>query len=84
MSTLTEIEQAVDALPPQEQATLLQHLLNRKLAGVAPVVLRYDAELARRQDWLAKLRQLRERNATGRTGAPLQQVMDELRGDPTK
>lgn len=81
MSTLAEVEQAVDALPPQEQETLLQHLLVRKNSDNARVAPTADAELSRRQDWLAELRRLRERNATGRVGAPLQEVMDELRGD---
>ena len=32
-----------------------------------------------RRAWLDDLRQSRERNDTGKTGTPLQQVMDELR-----
>lgn len=32
-----------------------------------------------RRAWLDDLRQRRERNDTGKTGTPLQQVMDELR-----
>jgi hypothetical protein len=77
MSTLAEIESAVDALPRPEQETLLQHLARRLAAAThGPAT---DAQ--RRQRWLGELRQLRERNATGRKGAPLQQVMDELRAD---
>lgn len=80
MSTLAEIESAVDALPRPEQVTLLQYLL-RRLAGGTSGSVTSDADVQRRQRWLEELRQLRERNATGRTGAPLQQVMDELRAD---
>lgn len=78
MSTLAEIESAVDALPRPEQETLLQYLA-RRLAGATPGAVTGDADVQRRQRWLEELRQLRERNATGRAGAPLQQVMDELR-----
>ena len=80
MSTLAEIESAVDALPRPEQVTLLQYLA-RRLAGATPGSVTSDADVQRRRLWLDDLRQLRERNATGRTGAPLQQVMDELRAD---
>ena len=31
--------------------------------------------------WLDELRQVRERNVTGKEGASLQVVMDELRGE---
>jgi hypothetical protein len=78
MSTLAEIESAVDALPHPDQVTLLQYL-TRRLAGPTPGTAAGDADMQRRQRWLEELRQLRGRNATGRTGAPLQQVMDELR-----
>ena len=80
MSTLAEIESAVDALPRPEQETLLQHLA-RRLAGARPCADTDAADAQRRRRWLEELRQLREQNATGRTGAPLQQVMDDLRGE---
>ena len=31
--------------------------------------------------WLERLRQVRERNATGKQGVPLQQILDEIRED---
>ena len=31
--------------------------------------------------WLERLRQVRERNATGKQGVPLQQIFDEIRED---
>ena len=81
MSTLTEIESAVETLPRPEQETLLRHLTHRLLA---PAERSGAGDTARdeRRRWLAELRLLREGNATGRMGAPLQQVMDELRADP--
>ena len=80
MSTLAEIESAVDGLPRPEQVTLLEYL-RRRLAGAAPGSAASAVDAQRRQLWLAELRQLRERNATGGTGAPLQQVMDEIRDE---
>jgi hypothetical protein len=78
MSTLAEIESAVDTLPRPDQVTLLDYL-TRRLAKSTPGTVAGDAEMRQRQRWLEELRQVRERNATGRMGAPLQQVMDELR-----
>ena len=74
MSTLVEIEEAVETLPRVEQETLWQHLSHRLFnpAGTAD-------DVERRRVWLEKLRRIRERNETGKAGAPLQQVMDELR-----
>lgn len=81
MSTLTEIESAVEMLPRPEQETLLRHLAH-KLSTPTGRMNAGDTERDRRQQWLDDLRQLRASNATGPTGAPLQQVMDELRADP--
>ena len=75
MSTLVEIESAVAGLPAQEQWSLLEWLQGRLVAKrgpVAPVV-------NDRQQWLAELAELRARGATGKTGTPIQQMMDELR-----
>lgn len=80
MSTLAEIESAVNALPRPEQETLFQHLAH-KLTGTPTSLQLGKAEMVQRQRWLAELRQLRERNASSQTGAPLQQVMDDLRGE---
>ena len=74
MRTLVEIEEAVETLPRVEQETLWQHLSHRLFN---PVGKADDVE--RRRVWLEKLRRIRERNETGKAGAPLQQVMDELR-----
>ena len=78
MSTLAEIEQAVETLPRPEQETLWQHL-SRRLFPPAGDTSPDAADAEQRQCWLEELRQVRARNATGKTGAPLQQVMDDLR-----
>ncbi len=80
MSTLAEIESAVDSLPRPEQVTLLEYL-TRRLADATTVSAASDADPQRRQRWLAELRQVRERNATGHPGARLQEVMDEIRAE---
>jgi len=78
MSTLAEIEQAVETLPRPEQEMLWQHLSRRLFpptGGTSPD----PADVEQRRRGLEELRQVRDRNATGKTGAPLQQVMDDLR-----
>ena len=67
MSTLAEIESAVEALPRREQETLLQQL-ERRLTNPAKEMATSEADT--RQRWMEELRELRERNATGRTGGP--------------
>lgn len=78
MSTLAEIEEAVETLPRPEQETLWQHL-TRRLS--IPVTAAAQNELERRRIWLEELRQVRERNVTVKAGAPLQVLLDELRGE---
>jgi hypothetical protein len=73
MSTLAEIEAAVDRLPQPEQEILLEHL-TRKLGARPPVT-----EGAQRERWLQKLDRLRNRGSTGKTGVPLQEILDDIR-----
>jgi hypothetical protein len=77
MSTLSEIEAAVDKLSHPEQEILLEHLA-RKL-GASPTIA--EGSRAQRERWLQKLDRLRNRGATGKTGVPLQEVLDEIRGE---
>lgn len=63
------------------------HRLYRVAADGAQVVVA-EAESAPpkpatepRRAWIERLRQTRERNATGREGMPLQQMLDEIRED---
>jgi hypothetical protein len=78
MSTLFEIEAAVDKLPYAEQEILLEHLA-RKL-GARPTIK--EGSRAQRERWLQKLDRLRNRGATGKTGVPLQEIFDDIRGEP--
>ena len=75
MSTLLEIENAVNSLQPAEQARLLSWL-RVKVADPA----KQGSALTSRQEWLDKLAELRRLGRTGHPGSPLQQVMDEMRG----
>ena len=78
MSTLSEIEAAVDALSASDQESLLEHLA-RKLGARQPLT---DESRARRERWLRKLDQLRDRGSTGKTGEPLQEILDDIRSEP--
>jgi hypothetical protein len=40
-----------------------------------------EVDSGKRQAWLEKLDRLRARGATGRIGTPLQEIMDDLRGE---
>jgi len=77
MSTLSEIQAAVDKLPHPEQEILLEHLV-RKL-GVRPTIR--EGSRAQRERWLQKLDRLRNRGATGKTGVPLQKIFDDIRAE---
>ena len=77
MSTLAEIEAAVNQLPQPEQKRLLEHLA-QKLGTPPPAT---NGSQAQRERWLQKLDQLRARGATGKTGAPLQEILDDIRAE---
>jgi hypothetical protein len=77
MHTLSEIEAAVDRLSHSEQETLLEHLA-QKLGTRLPVA---DESQAKRERWLQKLDRLRTRGSTGKTGAPLQEILDDIRAE---
>jgi hypothetical protein len=77
MSTLVQIESAVAGLPPHDQWSLLSWLQARLLAAPKPPT----PESNDRQTWLMELAELRAKTHTGAQGAPLQQVMDDLRED---
>ena len=77
VSTLAEIESAVTTLPPAEQRTLLEWLQPR-MESIPRSVRRHRTS---REIWLSRLAERRQRGATGKTGTPIRQLMDELRGD---
>ena len=72
-----EIESAVTSLPASQQVSLLAWLqsLVAKRTGQA------STPRADREAWLQRLAERRERGRTGTNGTPLQQIMDDLRGD---
>jgi hypothetical protein len=76
VSTLSEIEAAVDQLPHPEQEILLEHLA-RKL-GARRVS---EGSRAQRERWLEKLDRLRNRGFTGKTGVSLQEILDDIRAE---
>jgi len=71
MSTLDQIEAAVEELPLSQQQKLLAHLQS-KLASTAP-------GSGDREAWLRRLDELRSR--TKPAGASVQHVLDEVRVD---
>ena len=77
MSTLSEIEAAVDQLSHPEQEILLEHLA-RKLGARPPAT---EGSRAQRERWLQKLDRLRNRGSTGKTGVPLQEILDDIRAE---
>jgi hypothetical protein len=77
MSTLSEIQAAVDKLPHREHEILLEHLV-RKI-GVRPTIT--EGSRAQRERWIQNLDRLRNRGATGKPGVPLQEILDEIRGE---
>ena len=77
MSTLIEIENAVASLPPSQQRSLLVWLQS----VVATVPARETKPGGGHDSWLQRLVERRERGRTGKIGTPLQQIMDDLRGN---
>lgn len=77
MSTLLEIENAVTSLPASQQQTLLAWLQSVVESRPEPIA----QSRTRRDGWLRKLAERRQRGITGKAGTPLQQIMDDLRGD---
>lgn len=80
MSTIAEIEAAMEHLPRPEQENLLAYLI-QKLRNRPPAT--NAAPKARRETWLRQLDRLRERGAAlSQRGTPLQDVFDDLRAEP--
>lgn len=77
MSTLIDIETEVTSLPPSQQRSLLVWL--QSVVATTPAL--EPQPRAAREAWLRRLEERRERGRTGKTGTPLQQIMDDLRGD---
>ena len=72
MSTVAQMESAIERLPADEQQQLLRWLLSRS-TNAPPSMPRDD-----RTPWLARLR---TRLATGKAGPSVEQLLDEDRGE---
>jgi hypothetical protein len=77
MSTLVEIESAVITLPLQQQESLLGWLQSQVSKNFKPAT----KATVERWEWLRRLAERRARGRTGQPGTPLQQIMDDLRGN---
>lgn len=75
MSTVAQMESAIERLPAEEQQQLLRWLLTRS-TNAPPSMPRDD-----RTPWLAHLARLRTRLATGKAGPTVEQLLDEDRGE---
>ena len=81
--SLPEIQLLISQLPRSERETLLR-LLGQQLADEAQgshLPENPQAAKVERSRWLDELRQLRESVATGTQGAPLSEILDDLRAD---
>ena len=73
MSTLAEIESAVDRLPPEEQEELLQHLtatVRRRRGAAGPAVT---------EEWMKRLDALRASIGTGSRTLTSEQILEDAR-----
>jgi hypothetical protein len=73
MSTLTEIESAVEQLSPEDQQKLLRHL-EARLHESQPI-----RAASASQEWADRLDALGASISTGVTGPSTEQILDELR-----
>lgn len=56
-------------------------ITNQGRAGAKMSAMTQAAPLPNRQEWLARLAELRTQLSTGRTGPTVEQILDEDRGD---
>ena len=73
MSTLTEIETAVDNLPPEQQQELLRHLaatVRRRRSAADPAAVK---------QWMERLDTLRATISTGRQTLTTEQTLTDAR-----
>jgi len=75
MSTVAQMESAIERLPAEEQQQLLRWLLSRSPNATSSMPLD-DRTL-----WLARLARLRTRLATGKPGPSVEQLLAEDRGE---
>ena len=75
MSTVAQMESAIERMPAEEQQQLLQWL-RAHCSNAAPSPPRDG-----RSVWLARLARLRARLATGKAAPTVEQLLDEDRGE---
>ncbi len=78
MSTIGEIEAAVERLPRPEQESLLAYLVGK----LGPSTASSAATRAQRETWLQQLDRLRAKGAAqAPRGTPLQEMFDDIRAE---
>lgn len=78
MSTIAEIEAAVERLPRPDQENLLAYLVRKLGQRTTPTAV----PQTQREIWLQQLDQLRAKgSALSQRGAPLQDVLDDIRAE---
>ena len=81
--SLKELQSSISQLPRSERETLLR-FLGQQLANETQDVRASEnpqAMTLERSRWVEDMRQLREGVATGVHGAPLAEILDDLRAD---
>ena len=77
--SLQELQSSISQLPRADRESLLR-FLGQQLADEVSGP-RSSTTVVDRSEWLEELRQLRERVATGYSGTPLAEVLDDLRAE---
>ncbi len=77
--SLQELQSSISQLPRADRESLLRYLgqqLADEVSGPRSSTIVVD-----RSQWVEELRQLRERVATGQSGTPLTEILDDLRAE---
>ena len=77
--SLQELQSSISQLPRADRESLLRFLgqqLTDEVSGP-----RSSTTVVDRSQWVEELRQLRERVATGQSGTPLTEILDDLRAE---
>jgi len=75
--TLADLPKLLGMVQQGEEVVITSH--GRPVARITPVL--QASPSPNRQAWLAKLAQLRQRLAIGKTGLTIEQILDEDRGN---
>jgi len=77
--SLKELQSSISQLPRADRESLLR-FLGQQLADEASAP-RASTTAVDRTQWVDELRQLRDRMATGHSGTPLAEILDDLRSE---